>query len=59
MAKIIRRHYEKDKNVVVFPLSVVWMNHSPLYITHTSRLEIHFLWWHWGWTIERGKKDGN
>lgn len=58
MAKIVRRDYEKDTNILAFPMVVMWMDRDPLFVNHTSRLEIHLLWWHWGWSVERGKKDG-
>ena len=57
MAKVIRKDYEKDKNITVFPLAVAWIDRDRIFVNHTSRLEIHFLWWHWGWTFERSKKD--
>lgn len=47
------RHLSYDKEWFVFPLAVAW--HKRLYyiLKPTSRLEIHFLWWHWAWDFER------
>lgn len=58
MAKCICKDYEKDKNIVVFPFAIAWMDRSPLFVKHISRLEVHFLWWYWGWSFERREKDG-
>lgn len=40
-----------DKDWFVFPIAIMWENNLPMYIPKASRLTIHFLWWHLGWTF--------
>lgn len=54
MSKYLKRSHNKDKDFIVFPIAFGWENRDPFYIKHTSRLTIHFLWWHWAWWFERG-----
>ena len=54
MAKKWWMKHEKCKDYIVFPFAIVWEYNDPIYIRHTSKLTIHFLWWHWGFWFERG-----
>ena len=54
MSKYMKRSHSKDKGYIVLPFAIGWEDRDPFYIKHTSRLTIHFLWWHWAWWFERG-----
>ena len=47
---------EKCKDYIVFPFAISWQDREPFLIKHTSRLAIHFLWWHLGFWFERKEK---
>ena len=47
-----KKHLYIDKDWVVFPVAIEWHDKLYMYIEPT-RLCIHFLWWHWQWTIKR------
>lgn len=53
-----RKHFRFCKDWFVFPLAIMWENGLCEYIPHANRITIHFLWWHWGWTFIKEKKDG-
>lgn len=53
MGKNRWRRFEKNKGYIVFPFAIVWEDSDPLRIYRTSKLTIHFLWWHWGFRFER------
>ena len=42
-----------DKEWFVFPFSIGWESRLYYVMKPTSRLTIHFLWWHWQWQFER------
>lgn len=48
-----QRHLLFDKEWLVFPFAIII--HRELYyiLEPTTRLEFHFLWWHWKWDFER------
>lgn len=46
-----QKHFHYYKNWFVFPLAVAWESDLPEYIHKTSRLTIHFLWYHWRFTL--------
>ena len=45
------KHFCFDTGCFVFPLAVVWKTDIYELVGRTSRLEIHFLFWHWRWTF--------
>jgi hypothetical protein len=47
------KHFMYDLGWFVFPLAVQWWDKCYEYTKPTSRLSVHFLWWHWHWEIER------
>ncbi len=49
------KHFLFDKGWIVFPLSIVWCTDIYELVGKHSRLEIHFLCWHWKWTFVRRK----
>lgn len=46
--KLFSRHW------FVFPLCIEWHNKLLEYYEPATRLDLHFLWWHIGWTFWRG-----
>lgn len=49
------KHFFYFKNWFVFPLAVTWESDLLYTMQKSSRLAIHFLWWHWRWTFEEAK----
>lgn len=47
------KHFMYNLGWFVFPLAVQWWDKCYEYTKPTSRLSVHFLWWHWHWEIER------
>ena len=45
------------KNWFTFPLCIVWCDCSCEYGVKSGRLEVHILWWHFGWTFYEKEKD--
>ena len=53
MKHIKQKHLSYDKEWFVFPFAIGWQSRLYYLIKPTSRLTIHFLWWHWRWDFER------
>ena len=47
-----------DKEWFVFPFAIAWYSRLYYITKPTSRLTIHFLWWHWRWDFERKVDNG-
>lgn len=50
------KHFHFDKDWFVFPFAIVWKTDCWELVGKHSRLEIHFLWFHWRWTFKRKEK---
>ena len=48
-----KKHFYVYRDWIVFPVAIEWHKYCYEYIEPTSRLSIHFLCWHWTWTIKR------
>lgn len=48
------KHFHFDKDCFVFPFAIVWKTDFWELVGKHSRLEIHFLWFHWRWIFKRG-----
>ena len=50
------KHFYFDKDWFVFPFAIVWRTDILELVGKHSRLEIHFLWFHWRWIFKRKEK---
>ena len=49
-----KKHLYFSEDWFVFPLAIEWTSDTHIYLKPTSRLVIHFMWWHWQWIFEKG-----
>lgn len=48
-----------SRDWIAFPICVVWHNELFEYFPPAKRIEIHFLWWHCGWTFIKERRADN
>ena len=57
--KVVAHRFEKYRQPIAFLPTIVLERRDITYIKPTSRLSIHFLWWHCGWWFRKdGGNDG-
>ena len=51
-----KHHFRFKKNDIVFPPCVVWRRSSILPSVTIAEISVHFLWWHWGLALRKGRR---